>query len=154
MSDLKDLSKYFKEIDKELNNSKNKILTQVVKTFPEKIKKRMQSGKGNVEKNFDDATGYKPLKKETIENRKRAKAKGKLSGLTQPEKSNQIYSGDMYNSISGRITSQASAEVGIFDNKIAEYAKAQEDKGRSTLYLSAEEEKVLDKIINEALKKI
>lgn len=147
MSDLKDLDKFIKEIQKTIDKVKDSALNKIGKGISNNLKKRMVKG-------IDSGTEkpFLKLAESTVKQREYKQKKGKLSNRTKPQQSNLIESGRMYDQINFRLDDEF-LEIGVIGDR-EDVAAYNEENGRTAIALTKEDEKIIDKELEEILKKI
>lgn len=145
MSDFKNLKNDLKIINDKIKDT-SELKERIGKHIANSIKERMVDGQGT--DGSGSTAAYKPLKDSTIKHRKYLQKKGKLSGNTTPDKSNQISSGLMYDSIDYDVIKNE-IKIGPKNTRNQEIAGYNEKNGRPTFYLTNEEQKDIDELVNE-----
>lgn len=152
--DFKDLPNDIKDFEQNLkkrfDKNAKKIYTKISYSLEESIKDRWEKGLG-VNETGGKTKKLKKLNLSTIKNREYKESKGELDSRTKPKTSNLIMSGKTIDSIEAEI-SDTELLIGSKDRN--EIIKANEEKGRSILFLSKEEVEIIDKIIDEEIDKI
>lgn len=123
-------------IEKALTQALNEIVSpermkKYAEFAAEMIKLRTKLGSG-VERAGKEKQRLKPLKPSTIEERKRLQAKGKLSGLTTPGKSNLTRTGQLLDSTKPTDVSRGHAIIG--PTGVRDDGKKNEDVGAYVTY--------------------
>ena len=151
MADLNDLVKDLEKIIREYDKGEQKLLEDIGQVMQASVKARMQAGRG-VDEHGGKETNYKKLADSTIKSRQSKQKTGKLSSLTNPNKSNQIDTGAMHSGINYTVGDRSvSIETDEPNRKIAGY---QEDTGRPTFYVSSKEETKIRKMVDNFIKKL
>lgn len=148
--DIGKLGELFKKLESEVKNKINRqLITTAANQIVTMMKKRVRDGLG-VDGHGKDTKPFKPLRDDTILRRKQLQALGQLSKETEPEFSNQTETGKLVDSL-GVTQNSDGLNIGILDPERQKVYEGQEEQGRPWLYLSKEEEEVLDKAILKEL---
>lgn len=146
--DFKDLKK---KIDGALKQIVNKdTFNEIGKTTSKSIQTRTRLGKG-VDQSEGKFVQLKPLKESTKSIRKNKKAKGHLSNLTTPTKSNLTDTGEMLESLKWQST-DTEVRIYIDGPENEKKAKDQVAQGRKFMNLSKSEVAQIVSYINKKIK--
>lgn len=148
--DIKKFPELIEKIKREVENKINRqLITNCANQIVTLMKKRVKDGLG-VEGHGETTKALKPLRESTILRRRHLKETGELANDTEPEFSNQTETGKLLNSL-GTTQSSDGVNIGIIDPERQKVYEGQEAQGRPWLYLSKEEEEILDKAIQKEI---